>query len=157
MAKMGQLPGSWRVEHDPVSPELAKRLYAEVQELAVNDGSPVNIARRLSETHSMSISPGTIRHWMVGDRTPQGRKGPNIFKPEPTRVLSYVIGANRGDGCTLTKSWIVKLEVTDLDFAQTFNRCMAKIFGRRSPNRILKARGRKTSDVHREVRQQATG
>ena len=51
--------------------------------------------------------------------------------------MSYIIGANIGDGCTLTKNWIVKLEVTDLDFAQAFNAKMATLFDRAGPNKIL--------------------
>lgn len=51
--------------------------------------------------------------------------------------MSYIIGANIGDGCTLTEDWIVKLEVTDRDFAETFNDSMAELFDRASPNKIL--------------------
>ncbi len=71
---------------------------------------------------------------MVGDRKLQRR---NVFPQRPSPALSYVIGANIGDGCTLTKNWIVKLEVTDLDFAQTFNANMATLFDRAGPNKIL--------------------
>lgn len=51
--------------------------------------------------------------------------------------MSYVIGANIGDGSTLTKGWFVKLEVTDFDFAQAFNTNMAMLFSRVKPNKIL--------------------
>ena len=61
----------------------------------------------------------------------------NVFKGEPSPALSYIIGANKGDGCTMTKSGIVKLEVTDLDFAQTFNSNMAALFSRDEPNKIF--------------------
>jgi intein-encoded DNA endonuclease-like protein len=80
------------------------------------------------------VAPGTIRHWIVGDRKLQRR---NVFKQEPSPGLSYVIGANIGDGCTITKNWIVKLEVTDHDFAETFNDNMARVFNRPIPNKIL--------------------
>jgi intein-encoded DNA endonuclease-like protein len=138
LVKLGESPGSWRVKHDRISPELARKLYAEVQELVAENSSPVSLARRLSASHSLSLSPGTIRHWIVGDRNPQGRNVfRNVFKQEPSPSLSYVIGANIGDGCTLTENWIVKLEVTDYDFAETFNNCMANLFSRVSPNKIL--------------------
>lgn len=41
-----------------------------------------------------------------------------------------------GDGCILTKNWCVKLEVTDFDFASTFNVNMATLFSRTNPNTI---------------------
>lgn len=122
------------MKHDKIPPELAKRLYAEVQKLSADDLSPVSLARRLSTSHSLSLSPGTIRHWIVGDRELQRR---NLFKPRPSRALSYIIGSNIGDGCTLTQNWIVQLGVADLDFAETFNNQMAKLFNRRNPNKIL--------------------
>jgi len=85
----------------------------------------------------MSISPGTVRHWMVGDRNPLGGKVRNLLKKESSPALSYIIGANIGDGCTLTDNWIVKLEVTDRDFAEAFNSNMAVLFSRETPNKIL--------------------
>jgi intein-encoded DNA endonuclease-like protein len=51
--------------------------------------------------------------------------------------LSYIVGANTGDGSTLTKNWCVKLEVTDYDFASNFNAKMVTLFSRTDPNRIL--------------------
>jgi len=136
----GSLPGSWRVKHDSVSPELAKILYPKVLELASKGQGPVRIAKELSAVYQMSISPGTVRHWIVGDRNPQGGKVRNLFKQEPSPALSYIIGANIGDGCTLTDDWIVKLEVTDRDFAEAFNSSMAALFSRKTPNKILTKR-----------------
>lgn len=134
MRKIGQSPGSWKVVHDRIPPAIAEALYARVLGLSVKDQSPVNIARQLSASYSFNLSPGTVRHWIVGDRRLQRR---NVFRQEPSPALSYIIGANIGDGCTLTANWIVKLEVTDHDFAETFNNCMAKLFSRVSPNKIL--------------------
>ncbi|HUI22919.1 MAG TPA: LAGLIDADG family homing endonuclease [Nitrososphaerales archaeon] len=137
MRTIGALPGSWRVKHDSVSPELAKLLYPRVLELASKGQGPAGIARELSAAYPLSISPGTVRHWIVGDRNPQGGKVRNHFRQEPSPALSYVIGANIGDGCTLTDNWIVKLEVTDRDFAEAFNSSMATLFSRETPNKIL--------------------
>jgi len=134
---IGALPGSWRVKHDNVSPELAKLLYPKVLELASKGKGPAGIARQLSAVYQLSISPGTVRHWMVGDRNPLGGKVRNLLRQEPSPALSYVIGANIGDGCTLTDNWIVKLEVTDRDFAEAFNDNMARLFDRSKPNKIL--------------------
>jgi intein-encoded DNA endonuclease-like protein len=133
---VGQTPGSWRVKHDRISPELARALYPKVLELTAKGIGPVGISRQLSAIYQVSLCPGTVRHWMVGDRNPQD--GYRIlFKQEPSPALSYVIGANIGDGCTLTDNWIVKLEVTDRDFAETFNDNMARVFNRPIPNKIL--------------------
>ncbi len=136
LPKLGELPGSWRVRHDRIPPELTKALYAEAKVLATEDPSPVRVARRLSTSYSLSLSPGTVRHWMVGDREP-GVEVRNNFEEKPSPALSYIIGANKGDGCILAKSAMVKLEVTDMDFAETFNSRMAELFSRDKPNRIL--------------------
>ena len=108
-----------------------------MQELATRGQGPVSIARELSAIHSLSVSPGTVRHWIVGDRRPQQR---NIFKPGPSPALSYIIGANIGDGCDLAASSCVKLEVTDIDFARTYNTNMATLFSRNHPNKVLARR-----------------
>jgi intein-encoded DNA endonuclease-like protein len=134
MRKIGNTPGSWRVKHDKIPPDISKILYNEAEELASKGLGPVAVARRLSVVHSLSLSPGTIRHWMVGDRKPQRR---NVFKPGSSPSLSYIIGANKGDGCTLVKTGLVKLEVTDMDFAQTFDANMATLFSRTIPNKIF--------------------
>jgi hypothetical protein len=42
-----------------------------------------------------------------------------------------------GDGCTITEEWCAKLEVTDLDVAQTSNENMAILFSRGNPNKTL--------------------
>ena len=105
--------------------------------MASTGQGPAGIARRLSAIHQLSISPGTVRHWMVGDRNPRGGKVRNVFRSVPSPDLSYVIGANIGDGCTLTDDWIVKLEVTDQDFAEAFNLSMAALFSRETPNKIV--------------------
>ena len=137
MRTIGALPGSWRVKHDIVSPELAKVLYPIVLELASKGQGPAGIARQLSAVYQPSISPGTVRHWMVGDRNPLGGKVRNLFKQEPSPALRVVLGADFGGGCTLTHDWIVKLEVTDRDFAEAFNSSMATLLSRETPNKIL--------------------
>lgn len=130
--------GEWKAKHDAIPPELVGALYSKALELATDGLGPAGIASQLHDTYSLRVSPGTLRHWIVGDRQPERNTlRRNIFKPEPSRSLSYIIGANIGDGCTLTKNWCVKLEVTDFDFASTFNASMATLFSRTSPNKIL--------------------
>jgi intein-encoded DNA endonuclease-like protein len=109
-------------------------LYSKALEFARDGLGSARIASQLHDTYSLRLSPGTLRHWIVGDRKPQRR---NVFKRGPSRALSYIIGANIGDGCTLTKGWYVKLEVTDFDFASSFNTKMASLFSRTNPNKIL--------------------
>ena len=125
------------MKHGIVSPDLARLIYPRVLELASTGQGPAGIARQLSAVYQLSISPGTVRHWIVGDRDPQGGKVRSPFRGEPSPQLSYVIGANIGDGCTLTRNWIVKLEVTDRDFAEAFNSSMAALFSRKAPNKIM--------------------
>lgn len=137
MSKPGDTPGSWRVTHDRISPHLARILHPEVLKLAAKGLGPVGVARQLSAEYQLSVCPGTVRHWMVGDRNPQGGSVRNVFNGEPSPALSYIIGANKGDGCTLVKAGIVKLEVTDKDFVQVFNANMATLFSRERPNKIF--------------------
>lgn len=94
----------------------------------------ITIARQLSEEFSLKVCPGTINHWIYGDRKKPRLR--NIFREVPSPALSYIIGANKGDGCSLV-SGCVKLEVTDFDFAETFNGRMAQLFLRDHPNKIL--------------------
>jgi DNA endonuclease len=130
--------GEWKAKHDIIPHELVDALYLKTLELATNGLGPARIASQLRDTYSVSVSPGTIRHWIVGDRKPErNTRRKNIFKHEPSRALSYIIGANVGDGCTITSNWCVKLEVADFDFASTFNTKMASLFSRAVTNKIL--------------------
>jgi DNA endonuclease len=130
--------GEWKAKHDATPPELVDELYSKAIELARDGLGPARIASQLHDTYSLRLSPGTLRHWVIGDRRPErNTQRRNVFNYEPSRGLSYIIGANIGDGCTLTKTWCVKLEVTDFDFASTFNANMATLFSRSSPNKIL--------------------
>jgi hypothetical protein len=58
----------------------------------------------------LKVCPGTINHWIYGEREPRIR---NLFEVKPSPELSYIIGANIGDGSNLAKSGSVKLEVSD--------------------------------------------
>jgi intein-encoded DNA endonuclease-like protein len=138
MSKLGNTPGSWRVPHDRIPPHLARILHPKVLKLAAKGLGPVGVARHLSAEYQLSVCPGTVRHWMVGDRKPgETTLVMNTFKWEPSPALSYIIGANKGDGCTMTKSGIVKLEVADREFAEAFNHSMATLFSRSTPNKVL--------------------
>jgi intein-encoded DNA endonuclease-like protein len=123
--------------HDAIPAHLSKQLYEKSLELSATGLGSIRIARELSRASSLSISPGTIAHWIAGNRRPRLR---NIFEEKPSPNLSYVIGAAKGDGCSLSKSSLVKLEVTDWDFATTFNSAMAQLFSRDTPNKILTRR-----------------
>lgn len=122
------------MKHDHIPPELVKTFHSRALQLAAGGLGPARIARELSAGYSLRVTPETIRHWLVGDRNPLFR---NTFKMEPSPALSYIIGANIGDGCALEKNWCVKLEVTDLEFAREFSHAMAKLFSRPRPNRIF--------------------
>lgn len=121
-------------KHDVIPPELSKALYRESLQLHAKGFGADRIATQLSSAHSLRVAPGTISHWIAGNRRPGLR---NIFKAKPSRALSYIIGANLGDGSRLVKTSCVKLEVTDLEFAQAFNSKMAKLFSRDVPNKIM--------------------
>jgi intein-encoded DNA endonuclease-like protein len=121
--------------YDRIPPQLAKTLYSESLELAEKGLGSCVIAKELSIAHSLRICPMTVSHWISGNRKPRLR---NIFTEEPSPALSYIIGANIGDGCKMAKSGCVKLEVSDLDFAEAFNSSMAALFSRTRANKVLK-------------------
>ncbi len=123
------------MSYDRIPPELSAALYSKAIELAKNGLGGIRIARELSRRYPLAVCPGTINHWIYGDREPRIR---NVFETKPSPQLSYIIGANMGDGCKLLKSGCVKLEVTDLDFAEAFNSSMATLFSRKRPNKVLK-------------------
>lgn len=110
-------------------------LYSEAFDLKAKDGmGAIRIAEILSRRYSLGISPRTIGRWIAGDRHP--RVG-NAFQDEPTAELSYVIGAVYGDGSLVPRSNVVKIEVTDKEFAERFNQTISHLFGRDIQNRIL--------------------
>lgn len=123
--------------HDRIPTHLSRPIYRRALELAEDGLGSVRIARELSRLYPLRIAPGTIAHWIAHNRSPRLR---NLLDGLPSPSLSYVIGAAKGDGCSLSKSGLVKLEVTDRDFAEAFNRAMARIFDRESPNKILTRR-----------------
>jgi len=121
--------------HDHIPPELARTLFSASIVLSKKGLGGIRIAKELSLRHSLRVCPGTINHWIYGEREPRIR---NLFEVKPSPELSYIIGANIGDGSNLAKSGSVKLEVSDLDFAETFNAKMAALFSRKRPNKVLK-------------------
>ena len=121
-------------KHDRIPPEFAHAMYTRAMDLASTGLGGIRIARKLSLEYSLRVSPGSVNHWIYGDRKPRLR---NVFIERPSPSLSYVMGSNIGDGCKLTKSGCVKLEVTDLDFAQEFNSNIATLFSRSHANKIL--------------------
>ena len=124
----------WLGRHDHIPAELVGVLYSESMGLAESGLGGIRISKSLSRRYSLRICPGTINHWIYGEHRPRIR---NLFEVRPSPALSYVIGASIGDGCKLAKSGCVKLEVTDLDFAENFNSCMSILFNRHTRNRVI--------------------
>lgn len=66
---------------------------------------------------------------------------PNLFKPVPSKELSYVLGVLKGDGSvykTLRRyknkkdqmAYMICLQVRDKPFAEEFARCLSKVFNK---------------------------
>lgn len=68
------------------------RLYNEVIDLRKKYGwGYVRIGKKLS------IPIDVVRHWLHHGRNPIRQGSPNIFKPEPSSELAYVIGVIQGE------------------------------------------------------------
>lgn len=83
------------------------------------------IARKLG------VPQGTVDHWLYHKNKPDTIYNHPDLSPSPE--LSYVIGVAYGDAylyyCGKQKG--VRLEVTDRDFMEEFNRCVSKVLGKK--------------------------
>lgn len=90
------------------------------------------VTREIDRRLGVRLDSSHIWQWVKGGVSPFGRV--QYFEPRSIPELAYVIGARVGGG-SLSKNWhhnyIVKLRVTDRDFAVEFARCAGVILNHR--------------------------
>ena len=95
--------------------------------------------RKVSKILGIPVS--TLRDWRKGKHKPPLMR----WTPKPCPELAYIIG------CLLSDAWVyatdngdyrICLETKDKDYAENFNRCMAKVLNKK-PRRIYLRKKRK--------------
>ncbi len=86
------------------------------------------IAREIERVFGVKLDGSQVRIWMLDVAGPYGRV--HRFEAKEVPELAYVIGVKLGDA-TQSKNWhhnyMIKLLVTDHEFAQEFARCISVI------------------------------
>jgi intein-encoded DNA endonuclease-like protein len=122
--------------------ELRIKLFDEVRRLRGQGASYGKIINEIERMCGVTLSKSQISYWVRGLRNPSNdpRRIPPLDHLRPSEELAYVIGAIVGDGyvCQKLRNYYyrVVLTVKDLEFAEEFARCIAKVIGREPPKSI---------------------
>jgi len=121
--------------------ELRIKLFDEVRRLRGLGLSYREIINEIERIHGVMLYPSHISGWLRGIHDPykQRRHIPTLDHLRPSEELAYIIGAVLGDGCVCLSQkyhYLVALKVKDLEFAEEFARCIAKVLGRNPPKPI---------------------
>ena len=132
--------------------ELRVKLFDEVAGLRRKRLSYKRIIDEVWRNYGIRLSKSHISYWLRGVHSPYNRRYiPSIDLLRPSEELAYVIGVVLGDGYTTRERRTVKdyndvrigLKVKDVEFADEFARCLAKVLGRHPPKPFYdKKRGR---------------
>ena len=115
--------------------DLEKRLqiYTRVKRLRDIGLSYDQIQKIIKKEYGTSLSKGVIGSWLRGESHPLGGCNKIIEGPE----LAYAISGWLGDGglaCIKSRhQYIIKLPVSDYDFAKEWGRCLAQALSRSKP------------------------
>ena len=112
-----------------------ERLYRLVLELRKEGLSYNRIIERVKAEHGIALSKSHVSEWINGKHKPFGYV--RAFEGKPCPELAYVIGVKMGDASTSVGhhnyNYMIKLRVTDKDFADEFSRCLGVILSRDAP------------------------
>jgi intein-encoded DNA endonuclease-like protein len=120
--------------------ELRVKLYNDVVALRRGGLTYKGIIEEIYRRYGVRLSKSHISYWIRGAHNPyNGRRIPSLELLKPSEELAYVIGAKVGDGYVSKKSRVRKgyndvmigLEAKDKEFVEEFDRCLAKVLGRR--------------------------
>jgi len=109
------------------------QLYHRVLRLREDGLSYNQIIERVEAEHRVALRKSHISGWVTGKHKPYGYVRALDTTPRPE--LAYVIGVKMGDASTSVShyNYMIKLRVTDKDFAEEFSRCLSKILKRDPP------------------------
>jgi len=120
--------------------ELRIKLYNDVVALRRGGLTYRGIVGEIYRRYGVRLSKSHISYWIRGAHSPyNGRRIPSLELLKPSEELAYVIGVKVGDGYVSKKSRVRKcyndvmigLEAKDKEFIEEFDRCLAKVLGRR--------------------------
>ena len=112
-----------------------ERIYHLVLELRKEGLSYNQIIAKIKAEHGVALRKSHISGWINGKHKPFGYV--RAFDASPCPELAYVIGVKMGDASTSVGhyNYMIKLRVTDKDFAEEFSRCLSEIL-KRDPPRV---------------------
>jgi DNA endonuclease len=111
-----------------------EKLYRLVLQLRKEGLSYNKIIRKVQAEQGITLRKSHISGWVSGKHQPFGYV--NRFDWTPRPELAYVLGVSLGDGSTSSNknhNHMIKLRVTDEDFALEFARCLGMLLDRRPP------------------------
>ena len=122
-----------------LSEQLA--LHDEVLSLRRGSCSYGQIIKQIEQRHGVRLPKSTVSVWVRGKHLPQGRA--YRFEAKASPELAYVIGVVAGDGSLNVREYAyrVRLQATDLEFVQEFDRCLYKLLGSK-PHNVWRGAGR---------------
>jgi intein-encoded DNA endonuclease-like protein len=113
--------------------EIRIKVYDDVIELRKKGLSYTKIQKRINEKYRKQISLSRISDWINGKHKPLGKV--NKFDKKPTPELAYIIGAIFGDAYKYvnvnSKGHLLRLAVSDKEFAEEFGKNLAKVLERK--------------------------
>lgn len=110
------------------------KLYHLVLELRKEGFSYNQIIRKVEAEHGVRLRKSHIYGWTTGKHRPFGYV--RAFDATPRPELAYIIGVKMGDASMSVNkrySYMIKLRVTDKEFAEEFSMCLSVILGRSAP------------------------
>jgi DNA endonuclease len=110
-----------------------EELYRLVLQLRKDGLSYNKIIKKIEAEHGVTLRKSHISGWINGKHNPFGYV--SRFDATPTPDLAYVIGVKMGDASTSVSHYnhMIKLRVTDKDFAEEFSKSLSKILQRSPP------------------------
>lgn len=111
-----------------------EKLYQHVLQFRKEGLSYNQIIKKIEAEHGVKLRKSHISGWITGKHKPFGyvRAFDAVASPE----LAYVIGVKMGDASMSVNrhhSYMIKLRVTDKEFAEEFSRCLSVVLCRIPP------------------------
>jgi DNA endonuclease len=119
----------------PLRPTMERELLYHLVVNLRNEGRSYNqIVEDVYAKMGVRLSKSNVSGWVNGRHNPSGSV--RVLDASPSPELAYVIGVKMGDASMSVGGnyqYMIKLRVTDKDFAEEFSRCLSLILGRTSP------------------------
>ncbi len=113
--------------------KLRVQLHQRVLELREGGLTYNQIIRRVESEFGIRLSKSQVSEWITGSHHPCGSVRALDTTPRPE--LTYLIGVMKGDASMSIShyNYMIKLRVTDKEFAEEFATCLSVVLGRAAP------------------------